>query len=109
MRMLLTHGARSVLRAAKVADGLGMELPAPLPLALDTPVTPEVDTSPALSLMARTGDGGIRSRKIALLVADGVDGASLAALQAALLDAGAVPRMVAAKLGTEPRLLEPTQ
>jgi catalase len=86
--------------AAKVADGLGMALPAPLPLALDTPVTPEVDTSPALSLTARPGDGGIRSRKIALLVADGVDGASLASLQAALLDAGAVPRMVAARLGT---------
>jgi len=85
--------------AAKVADGLGMELPAPLPLALETPVTPEVDTSPALSLMARTGDGGIRSRKIALLVADGMDGVALATLQAALFDAGAVPRLVGAKLG----------
>jgi catalase len=49
--------------------------------------------------MARPGDGGIRSRKVALLVADGVDGASIAALQAALFGAGAVPRLIAARLG----------
>ena len=86
--------------AAKVAAGLGMKtVPGALPRALQTPVTPEVSASPALSLMARPGDGGIRSRKIALLVADGVDGASIAALQAALFGAGAVPRLVAARLG----------
>ena len=33
--------------------------------------------SPALSLFARPGDGGIRTRRIAILVADGVDGAPL--------------------------------
>ena len=46
---------------------------------------PEVKTSPALSLFARPGDGGIRTRRIAILVADGVDGAALHALHAALL------------------------
>ncbi len=86
--------------AAKVAAGLGMKtVPGALPRALKTPVTPEVSASPALSLMARPGDGGIRSRKIALLVADGVDGVSIAALQAALFGAGAVPRLIAARLG----------
>ncbi|MES2184064.1 MAG: catalase [Pseudomonadota bacterium] len=86
--------------AAQVAEGLGMELPAPLPLALEKPVKPEVTQSPALSLMARPGDGGIRTRKVAILVANGVDGASLQALQAALLEAGAVGRFVAPRLGT---------
>ena len=40
---------------------------------------PEVKRSPALSLLARPGDGSIRTRRIAMLVADGVDGAVAAA------------------------------
>ena len=86
--------------AAKVAEGLGMDLPAPLPLALQTPTTPEIEKSPALSLLARTGDGGIRTRKVAILVAHGCDGASVAAVQAALFEAGAVGRLVGSRLGT---------
>ena len=86
--------------AQQVADGLGMPLPAALPLALETPAAPEVTQSPALSLLARPGDGGIRTRKVAILIADGVDAASIATLQAALLEAGAVPRLVGARLGS---------
>jgi catalase len=86
--------------AAKVAQGLGMELPAPLPRALETPATPEVDRSPALSLMARPGEGGIRTRKIAILVADGAEGASIGKLVTALVQAGAVPRLIGPRLGT---------
>ena len=86
--------------ATAVAAGLGMELPQPMPRALVNPLKPEVIVSPALSLMALPGDGGIRSRKIALLIADGVEGESIAALQAALLDAGAVPRLIGPHLGT---------
>ena len=86
--------------ASQVAADLGMEVPAALPKALETPATPEVDKSPALSLMARPGDGGIRTRKIAILVAHGVDGASAVAVHKALFDAGAVPRFVAPRLGT---------
>ena len=41
----------------------------------------------------------MRTRKVAILVADGVVGASVAAVQAALLDAGAVPKVVAPRLG----------
>jgi catalase len=82
-----------------VAEGLGMEVPAPLPKALERPRKPEVETSPALSLFARPGDGGIRTRRIAILVADGIDGEAVKALHAGLLEAGAVPRIVGARLG----------
>ena len=39
------------------------------------------------------------SRRIAILVADGVAGAGVAALQAAMIDAGAVPKVIAPRLG----------
>ena len=67
--------------AEAVADGLGIrEMPAPMPKALHATVKPEVTTSPALSLFARPGDGSIRARRVAILVADGCDGAPLVAL-----------------------------
>ncbi len=50
--------------------------------------------SPALSLFARPGDGSIRTRRVAILVADGCDGKSLVALAARLTSEGAVPRFV---------------
>ena len=84
---------------AGVAEGLGMELPEPLPRALERPRKPEVETSAALSLFARPGDGSIRTRRIAILVADGIDGKAVKALHAGLLEAGAVPRIVGARLG----------
>ena len=86
--------------ATAVAEGLGLELPAPMPKALATPIKPEVKLSPALSLKALPGEGGIRTRKIAMLIADGVEGDSIAAIQAALVEAGAVPRLVGPHLGT---------
>ncbi len=85
--------------AAAVADGLGMPLPDALPRALAEPVAPEVTRSPALSLMARPGAGGIATRKIAMLVAAGVNGAPLAAMKQALTDAGAVVVVVAPRIG----------
>ena len=86
--------------AQRLAQDLGMELPAPMPKALETPATPEVEQSPALSLTARPGDGGIRTRKVAVLVANGVEGASLEKVIAALVAESAVPRLVGARLGT---------
>ena len=77
-----------------------MELPEAMPRVLEKPAAPEVRASPALSLTARPGAAGVRSRKIAILVAPGVDGASLVRLHADLTDAGAVPRFVGARLGT---------
>jgi catalase len=78
---------------------LGMELPEPLPLLIK-PRKPEVTTSPALSLFARPGDGGIRSRRIAILVADGVDVDGAKTLHAGLAAEGAVPRYVGPRLGS---------
>jgi catalase len=85
--------------AAGVADGLGIEVPPRMPAALEKPPKPEVTVSEALSLLARPGDGSIRTRQIALLVADGVDGTAVSALQAGLLEQGAVPRIVAPRIG----------
>ncbi|MEO8563803.1 MAG: catalase, partial [bacterium] len=85
--------------AAQVAEGLGMELPEAMPRVLEQPATPEVTVSPALSLTARPGETGVRTRKVAILVADGVEGASLMALHAALTEAGAAPRFVGPRLG----------
>ena len=82
--------------AQGVADGLGIAVPKPMPKALERDVKPEVEVSPALSLLARPGDGTVRARRVALLVADGVDGASLRAVHAALAKAEAVPRFVGA-------------
>ncbi|HET9641775.1 MAG TPA: catalase, partial [Burkholderiaceae bacterium] len=98
-RMLASLANASEELAAAVADGLGMELPAPLPRAMENPPRPEVTESPALSLLARPGDGNIRTRKIAILVADGVEGESIAALQEALVAQGAVPRLVGIRVG----------
>ncbi|RST54016.1 catalase [Variovorax sp. DXTD-1] len=86
--------------AARLAQDLGMDLPAALPKALENPAAPEVKISPALSLMARPGDGGIRTRKVAILVANGVEGASIGALVSSLVAAGAVPRLIGTRLGT---------
>lgn len=87
----------SPILAAAVARGLGFDVPAPLPLATDLPI-PEYDPSPALSLLSRPGKTGIRTRKVAILVAPGVDGA-VRELYASLLNDGAVPRLVASQLG----------
>jgi catalase len=76
-----------------------MNVPAAMPRAMKTPPQSEVSISPSLSLMALPGDGGVRTRKVAILVADGVVGASVLAVQAALVAAGAVPKVIAPRLG----------
>ena len=87
--------------AEAVGTGLGMrELPAPMPKVSTRDISPEITVSPALSLMARPGDGSIRARRIAIAVADGCDGEELTALAERLTAEGAVPRFVATKLGT---------
>ena len=74
-------------------------MPAPMPRALERSIQPEVEHSPALSLMARPGDGTVAGRKVAVLVADGVMGQGVLDLQARLLDAGVVARLVAPRIG----------
>jgi catalase len=86
--------------AERVAEGLGMrELPEPMPKVLKKDITPEVTTSPSLSLMARPGHGALPGRRVAILVADGVDGAAIAAAEKALLAIGVVSRRVGSRLG----------
>jgi catalase len=85
--------------AGAVADGLGISLPKPMPKVFE-PSRPEVKESPALSLTARPGDGSIRGRKIAILIAPGVDGRSVSGAHTALTKGGAVPRLLAARLAT---------
>lgn len=89
----------SEVLASGVAGGLGMALPEPMPLAIANPPAPEVQTSPALSLMARPGDGRIATRKIAVLVADDIAGATTQAVADALIAAGAVVRLVGSRIG----------
>ncbi|MDQ3206273.1 MAG: catalase [Pseudomonadota bacterium] len=86
--------------AEAVAEGIGIAMPKAMPRAIAKPPKPEVSESPTLSMFARPGDGGIRSRKIALLIADGMAGASIAALRDALLEAGAMPRLIGSRLGS---------
>ena len=87
--------------ARKVAAGIGMDtLPPPQPRALENPAKPEITKSPMLSLFARPGDGSLKGRKVAILVAPGVEGESIAQVQAALMAQGAVPRLVGMRIGS---------
>jgi catalase len=87
--------------AKAVAKGLGIaEMPAPMPKAMQKRVRPEVKQSAALSLFARPGDGSIRTRRVAIFVADGVKGRQLIVLASRLAADGAVPRFVGSRLGT---------
>ena len=63
---------------------LGMQLP-DLLRSLIKPRKPHVTASPASSLFARLSDGSIRTRRIGIVVADGVDVAAAK---------GAAPRYV---------------
>lgn len=81
-----------------VARGLGIAVPEAAPVLALAPV-PSYEPSPALSLLTRPGDGSIRARRIAILVADGVDSNSARQAYEALLEAGAAPRFVGEHLG----------
>ena len=84
--------------AAQVASGLGIDVPEAAPRAMEPPKV-EVKQSPTLSLMARPGDGRIATRTVAILLAPGFEPASVMAAHQALVAAGAVPRLLAARLG----------
>ncbi len=84
--------------AEGVADGLGMLLPPAAPVYSDLPIT-VYDPSPALSLLARAGLTGIRTRRVAILVGDKINAEVVASIYTDLLSDGAVPRIVASRLG----------
>jgi catalase len=85
--------------AAAVAEGLGLNLPEAMPKALPKAVRAEIESSPALSLMAHPGDGSIVTRKVAILIAQGVQTGAVEVLLKALLSAGAVVRLLGIRLG----------
>ncbi|APV51443.1 catalase HPII [Betaproteobacteria bacterium GR16-43] len=84
--------------AQQVADGLGMKLPKAMPRLVEPPKV-EVKVSPSLSLTARPGNGDLRGRHVAILIAKGVDSRSVGMIQNALLGAGVVIHVLAARLG----------
>jgi catalase len=85
--------------AAALATDLGLDKPKPMPRALKNPPKPEVDVSEPLSILADPGDGSIATRRVAIMVANGVDGEAAQALHAGLVAQGAVPRYVGPRLG----------
>jgi catalase len=84
--------------ATAVAEGLGIPVPEPLPRATPLPI-PAYAPSPSLSLLSRPGQRGIRTRRVAIIVGNGVDADMVRAMYASLLREGAVPRLVGQRLG----------
>lgn len=86
--------------AQGVAKGLGIKnMPAPMPKVLKRSPKPEVSQSAALSLTARPGKLGIRTRRVAIVMADGIDGIAAMRLHDELALQGAVPRFVGLHMG----------
>ena len=86
------------LLATAVADGLGLPVPEPLPRASALPI-PDYPPSPSLSLLHHPGSTAIRTRRVAILVGNGVDGGMVRAMYAALIEDGAQARLVGQRLG----------
>jgi catalase len=87
--------------AVRVAEGIGVQIPSqPEPSDAVPPAgKTKLDRSPALS-MANTVMDGIKGRRIAVLAADGFDGAELLSVKKALTAAGAQATIVSKLLGT---------
>ncbi|MEK6289759.1 MAG: catalase-related domain-containing protein, partial [Acidobacteriota bacterium] len=98
--------------ARRVAEGLGLSVPAKLdkPINMSIPADgnplrfqpkrapQEITVSPALSMVSSPKDT-IKTRKIAFLVADGFDDAAVLNMKKALIAAGAMCMTVAPRLG----------
>jgi catalase len=100
--------------ASRVAEGLGLSVPAEIAPPINHSIPADGDpakfqpkrpkkasgfVSPALS-MASTPKDSIQTRKIAFLVADGFDEAAVATMTKALQAEGALPKFVAPRGGT---------
>jgi catalase len=89
---------------ARVAAQLGLEAPSAskdegAPRRRNGKSTKRIEASPALSIIENGGDNA-KGRKVAILAADGVDGAAVNAMKAKLTKAGAQALVLAARLGT---------
>jgi len=90
--------------ATRVAAPLGIKAPDPKAAAgrlgfRDYRITSKVDEDPALRMVGRPG-GSVKTRKVAILVADGVETTHLRRIQQDLVDAGALCKLIAPHLGT---------
>ncbi|ABE44372.1 catalase [Polaromonas sp. JS666] len=90
--------------AGRVAVTLGIAAPDPKAAAgrlgfRDYRITSKVDEDPTLRMVGRPG-GGVKTRKVAILVANGVESAPLRRIQQDLTEAGALCKLVAQHLGT---------
>ncbi|RZL89139.1 MAG: catalase HPII [Variovorax sp.] len=90
--------------ARRVAEPLGIGAPDAKAAAgragfREHRMTLPIDESPALS-MANTGDGSVKTRKVAILAADGVESASLKPIREAIEQAGAQCKVIGPRLGT---------
>jgi catalase len=101
--------------AQRVAQGLGMKkipkIAGPLNLGFPadanprawqpTPVNRDVAPSPAVSILLTPNqpEANIRTRKVAILVAEGSDGGDIDAMRKALEAEGALPRLVGRHVG----------
>jgi catalase len=101
--------------AKSVADGLGLKVPRklekPLNMSVPADVDPKkvqpkrveqgIDASPALRQIDNPNFPGdtIKTRKIAVLLADGFDDQAVAEMSKALLTAGAAAKLIAPRLG----------
>ena len=101
IRRRMVSGLRNVSEelASALAQSLGIELPEAMPRAIEEVPRLEVDSAPSLSLTALPGEGGIATRRIAILVADGMRGRPIAAATRALTQGGAVVRLLSTRLG----------
>ena len=84
--------------AQRVADGLGMAVPPPPAGAEDVPRTDKPKVDAALS-MANTGKDSIAGRRIAMLVADGVDAKAIDLVRNTLEAGGASVKLIAPRIG----------
>ena len=80
----------------RVAAGLGLEQ-LPEPPALAAPVQ-EFEPSPALRIIGKQKPT-LQGRSIGILFADGSDGATIHALELAVIEAGAAVKLIAPKVG----------
>ncbi|MEO8922744.1 MAG: catalase [Caldimonas sp.] len=82
--------------ARRVADGLGIDtLPEAPPAAASVQ---DMNASPALQIIGKM-KATLQGRAVGILVADGSDGARIASLKRAAIDAGASVKIVAPKIG----------
>lgn len=88
----------------RVATQLGLQAPKPAPVdgapRRRNGKGKRIDASPALSIIANAGDGVAKGRKVAILVADGVDAAAVGSMKTALGKGGVSALVLAARLGS---------